>query len=94
MLHLEDEGGDHSIFLSLVPHQPLADPRWRRLPAPAAVGTPIFSLDRISSLEFPLLALKKSMENEQEDYVDDSMDDTLSESEDSKSVKRSRKQNT
>ena len=40
MLHLDDEGGDHSVFLSL---------------------------DLMSRLEFPLLVLKKGMENQQDE---------------------------
>ena len=44
MLHLDDEGGDHSVFLSL---------------------------ELISRLEFPLLVLKKGVENQQDDCADD-----------------------
>jgi hypothetical protein len=44
MLRLDDEGGDHSVFLSL---------------------------ELIARLEFPLLALKKGMEDQQSDYSDD-----------------------
>jgi len=44
MLHLDDQDGDHSVFLSL---------------------------DLISRLEFPLLALKKGLENQQNDYAND-----------------------
>lgn len=44
MLHLDDEGGDHSVFLSL---------------------------DLISLLEFPLLWLKKGLEQEIEELSDD-----------------------
>jgi hypothetical protein len=49
MLHLDDEGGDHSIFLSL---------------------------DFIARLEFPLLALKRGIENQQTDDADDAKEIT------------------
>ena len=53
MLHLDDEGGDHSIFLSL---------------------------DLLSRLEFPLLALRKGLEDQQNDHADDDANDIATES--------------
>lgn len=65
MLHLDDEGGDHSIFLSL---------------------------DLVARLEFPLLALKKGMEDQQDDYADDDANNIATEN--SKSPERRLKQTT
>jgi hypothetical protein len=42
MLHLDDESGDHSVFLSL---------------------------DLIARIEFPLLAFKKGMEEQEAEYA-------------------------
>ncbi len=63
MLHLDDEGGDHSVFLSL---------------------------ELVARLEFPLLALKKGMEDQQGDYSDDDTDDVAAEN--TKSPERRPKQ--
>jgi len=67
MLHLDDEGGDHSVFLSL---------------------------DLISRLEFPLLALRKGMENQQDDYANDDATDIAAETKSTKSPRRRHKKNT
>lgn len=45
------------------------------------------SLDLISRLEFPLLALKRGMENQQRDYANAGMDDIAPESENTKTAK-------
>jgi len=60
MLHLDDEAGDHSVFLSL---------------------------DLISRLEFPLLALKKGMEEQQDEYAADDANTPVAEPEKTRSRK-------
>jgi transcriptional regulator with XRE-family HTH domain len=66
MLHLDDEGGDHSVFLSL---------------------------DLISRLELPLLALKRGMEDREDEYARDDASGTPAKSESTKSrrTRRARK---